>query len=209
MRLGLRSKKTIKTQIKDDELVRIRRLQIARGAAKLFVKKGYHRTSIRDISKATSLTIGNLYDYISKKEDILFLVFDVFHSTWTTALEEKGVFEIDDPMEQLRTAIRVLLELTNENRDMVLLMYTESKALPKNFLKIILERESKLVECFEKILRRGVEKGVIKVKDYFLLANIIVYLVSLEPLRGWNLRKHYEVEEIHKYIVECVTSLRY
>jgi hypothetical protein len=36
-----------------------------------YAPKGYAQTSIRDISKATGLTIGNLYDYITKKEDVL------------------------------------------------------------------------------------------------------------------------------------------
>jgi len=195
--------KSVETQIKNSELVRKKRLQIAIGASKLFTKKGYSQTSIRDISKATGLTIGNLYDYITRKEDVLYLVFDVFHSMWTSRLEE-GVFEIEDPVKQLNTAVQKMLELVNSHRDMVLLMYTETKLLPKEFIKMILEKESGLVECFEKILKKGVETGVFKVRDPFFLANIIVYLLSIEPLRGWNLRRRYKVEEINRHIIEFV-----
>jgi len=196
--------KVVGTQIKNSELVQKKRLQIAMGASKLFIKKGYSQTSIRDISKATGLTIGNLYDYITRKEDVLFLVFDVFHSIWTNRLEEEGVFEIEDPVKQLKTAVQKMLKLVNSYRDMVLLMYTETKLLPKEFIKIIMEKESGLVQCFEKILERGVEKGVFKIKHPFLIANIIVYLLSIEPLRGWNLRGRYKVEEINKHIIEFV-----
>jgi AcrR family transcriptional regulator len=196
--------KAVETQIKNSELVRKKRLQIAMGASKLFMKKGYSQTSIRDISKATGLTIGNLYDYIRRKEDVLYLVFDVFHSMWTDRLEEEGVFEIKDPVKQLKTAVQKMLELVTSHRDMILLMYTESKLLPKDFLRIILEKESGLVECFERILERGIEKGVFKVKHPFFIANIIVYLLSIEPLRGWNLRRHYNVEEINGHILEFV-----
>ena len=199
-------KKEVETQIKNSELVQKKRLQIAMGASKLFIKKGYFQTSIREITKATGLTIGNLYDYITKKEDILYLVFDVFHSIWVNRLEEEGIFEIEDPVKQLKTAIQKMVELVSEYRDMVLLMYTESKSLPKNFLKIILEKESGLVKCFEKILKRGVEKGVFKIKEPFLLANIVVYLLSIEALRGWNLKKLYKVEEINEYVIEFIIS---
>jgi hypothetical protein len=72
--------------------------------------------------------------------------------------------------------------------------------LPKYFLKIILEKESGLIDCFEKILKGGVEKGVFKIKDPFFIANVIVYLLSLWPLREWNLRKKYKFEEINKMI---------
>ena len=196
--------KAVETQIKNSELVRKKRLQIAIGASKLFVKKGYSQTSIRDISKATGLTIGNLYDYIARKEDVLYLVFDVFHSMWTNRLKEEGVFEIEDPVKQLNTAVQKMLELVSAYRDMILLMYTESKLLPKDFLRIILQKESGLVECFEKILKKGVETGVFKVRDPFFSANIIVYLLSIEPLRGWNLRRRYKVEEIDRHIIEFV-----
>lgn len=196
--------KAVETQIKNSELVRKKRLQIAIGASKLFTKKGYSQTSIRDISKATGLTIGNLYDYITRKEDVLYLVFDVFHSMWTNRLEEEGVFEIEDPVKQLNTAVQKMLELVSAYRDMILLMYTESKLLPKDFLRIILQKESGLVECFEKILKKGVETGVFKVRDPFFSANIIVYLLSIEPLRGWNLRRRYKVEEINRHMIEFV-----
>jgi len=196
--------KTVGTQIKDNELVRKKRLQIAVCASKLFIKKGYHKTSMREISKASGITIGNLYDYITKKEDVLYLVFDVFHSMWVNRLEEKGVFKIENPVEQLSTAIQKMLELVKEQKEMVLLMYTESKSLPKYFLRIILQKESGLIDCFEKILRSGVEKGVFKLKDPFLLANIIVYLLSIEPLRGWNLRKSRSSVEIDNFIKDYI-----
>jgi AcrR family transcriptional regulator len=66
--------------IKNADLVETRRLQIATGASKLFIKKGYFKTNMRDISKATGITIGSLYDYIKTKDEILCLVFDVFQS---------------------------------------------------------------------------------------------------------------------------------
>lgn len=196
----------VETQIKNSELVREKRLKIAKAASKLFIKKGYFNTTMREISRASGLTIGNLYDYITKKEDVLYLVFDVFHSIWVNKLEEEGVFEISDPIDQFNVAIHKMLELTNAYSDMILLMYTESKLLPKDFLKIILEKESRLVRCFEDILVRGVEKGVFKIKDPFFVANVIVYLLSFSPLRGWNLRNRYKAEEGNEKLIKLVKS---
>jgi AcrR family transcriptional regulator len=196
--------KTVQTQIKNSELVQEKRLRVAKAASKLFIKKGYFSTTMREISKASGLTIGNLYDYITKKEDVLYLVFDVFHSIWVNRLEEEGVFQIEDPVKQFKTAIQKMLELVNEQRDMVLLMYAESKSLPKDFLKIILQKESKLVECFENILKKGIKDGVFKIKEPFLLANVIVYLLSIEPLRGWNIKKRYGIEKINNFIKDYI-----
>jgi len=49
------------------------------GASKLFIKKGTPEHDEGDI-QGHRLTVGNLYDYIKTKEDVLCLVFDVFHS---------------------------------------------------------------------------------------------------------------------------------
>jgi TetR/AcrR family transcriptional regulator, cholesterol catabolism regulator len=197
-------KSNFATQIKNADLVQKRRLQIAEGAAKLFTKKGYFKTNMRDISKATGIPIGSLYDYITKKEDILFLVFDVFHSLCTRTVEESGVLGIEDPVEQLTCALEKMIQVGETHRDMVVLMYRESKALPRDFLKAILERDNGLVKYFENILQKGVAKGSFNVKDPFLTANIIVYLMALEPLRGWNLKGRYEVKEIHEYLTDFI-----
>jgi len=194
----------IETQIKSGELVRQKHLQIAAGATRLFIKKGYFKTSIREISKATGITIGNLYDYITRKEDILYLVFDVFHSAWIRRLEETGILKIEDPVEQLRMALQRMFETVHVYRDMVLLMYTEGKLLPKEFLRKILENESNLVKFFEEIITRGIEKGVFRVQDPFLLANVVVYLLSVEPLRGWNFRKDYTIEQINEFMMNFI-----
>ena len=199
-----RSNTEIETQIKDGDLVRMRHLQIATGATKLFIKKGYFQTTVREISRATGITIGNLYDYIAKKEDVLYLVFDVFHSMWVKSLEEGVASKSDDPVEQLKTSLRKMFELVEDHRDMVRLMYTETKLLPREFLTQILEKESGLVKYFERILENGIERGVFKIKDPFLMANIIVYLISIEPLRGWNLRKKYTVRQLSESVIEFI-----
>jgi hypothetical protein len=83
-------------------------------------------------------------------------------------------------------------------------MYAESKSLPKDFLKPTLAKESGLIEFFEGILRRGVRQKVIQFDGPFFMANVIVYLLSLVPLRGWNL-KQYSPGQITQYTLTIAT----
>lgn len=53
-----------------------RRQQILKAAADLFVEKGYHGTSIRDIAKFTSMLPGSLYYHFPSKEALLSAVFE-------------------------------------------------------------------------------------------------------------------------------------
>jgi AcrR family transcriptional regulator len=201
---------TVKARIKNPELVQKKHLLIAAKATKLFIKKGFSNTSMRDISTVTKIALGNLYSYIKKKEDILCLVFDLFHQSWAKDLEKNGVFEIDDPKEQIRMAIRAMLLSSRHCQDEIKLLYQESRFLPKKFLKIAMEKDGELILAFEKMLRRGAERGVFQVEDPFYTANMIVFQMSLHPLRGWNLKKRYDYEEVmaltENYILKAITS---
>jgi AcrR family transcriptional regulator len=47
---------------------------ILRSAAAIFAEKGYHQASIRDISRATGISLSGLYYYVRSKEEILFRI---------------------------------------------------------------------------------------------------------------------------------------
>jgi TetR/AcrR family transcriptional regulator, cholesterol catabolism regulator len=48
--------------------------QILKTSAKIFAEKGFHRTSIRDIARATKMSLAGLYYYFRTKEELLFLI---------------------------------------------------------------------------------------------------------------------------------------
>ena len=49
---------------------------ILRTAARIFAEKGYHSTSMRDISRATNTSLAGLYYYCKSKDELLFLIQD-------------------------------------------------------------------------------------------------------------------------------------
>lgn len=69
---------------------------------------------------------------------------------------------------------------------------------------------SEFILAFEKMIRRGVEQGIFHVEDPFFAANMIVFQMSLNPLRGWNLEKRYTYDEIvrltENYILRAVIN---
>jgi len=192
---------------KNRELFQKRQLQIVKKASKLFMKKGYAQTSMRDISKATGIDIGNLYYFIESKEEILFRVFEMLHRPEIEIFEKHEILSMDDPVEQLRTVIHDLLDRAYDYGDEILLLYRESKVLPKSLLKIILAREIQFIAQIEGILKKGLERKVFHFNDAAFTANMIAYELSLHPLRKWNL-KNYSKEEminlIQRHIMKAV-----
>ena len=172
------------------ETVNKRKAKIVKKATRLFIKKGYAQTTMRDISKATGINLGNLYNYISSKEDILCLSFETYHDPAMEWLQREGILDIEDPKEQLQKALHQLLIMIHDVTSDVLMMYRETRVLPPKFLKIVLKKEGDLVAFFEKIIARGVEKRVFHVRDPFFAANMLVFQLSLYPLRSWNLKRY-------------------
>lgn len=70
MRVKLEERE-IETNVKDDALVKQRREEIIQAASKIFIEKGYHLATIRDICKASGL-VPEPYIITLKKRKISF-----------------------------------------------------------------------------------------------------------------------------------------
>src|SRR6187399_3060713 len=55
-----------------EQLIAARRAQILDASVKVFAEKGFHRATIPDIAKEAKIAVGTIYNYFSKKEDLLF-----------------------------------------------------------------------------------------------------------------------------------------
>ena len=195
----MKGKKTTGTKIKraennsglaQQDSFNKKQLQIVKKASKLFIKKGYSQTTMRDISNATGINLGYLYNFINSKEDILCLAFDTYHGPAMDWFFKEGILAMEDPKEQLKVALRQMLESIHDVMNDVLMMYRETRVLPPKFLKIVLKKEGDLIEIFENIITRGKEKKIFNVRDPFFTANMLVFQLSLYPLRSWNLKRY-------------------
>ena len=77
---------------------------ILRTAARIFAEKGYHSTSMRDISRATEVSLAGLYYYCKSKEELLFLIQDNCFGRVLERLQER-LREATEPVEKLRLVI--------------------------------------------------------------------------------------------------------
>jgi len=77
---------------------------ILRNAARIFAEKNYHSTTMRDISRATSVSLAGLYHYCKSKEELLFLIQDNCFGRVLERLEER-LSEVDEPSSKLRIFI--------------------------------------------------------------------------------------------------------
>jgi len=193
----------IETNVKDDALVKQRREEIIRAASKIFTEKGYHLTTIRDICKVSGLGPGTLYNYIKKKEDILYLIYNELTMRLTQCLIETIQDNKKNPLEQLNEALAKTIEIIWKYQNLILLMYQETASLDRESMHNILKRESDYVALWEKILERGEKQGMI-VRRNRIDADIIGFLLAFIPLRRWNLRNKFREEEIKSGLIHFI-----
>ena len=196
-------KYSIRTYSKDDELVALRRAEIARSVARVFVKKGYDRTSVREIVDACGISTGTLYHYVGSKEDILYLVINHGVSRYTDFFKEIAA-DLDQmsPTEALICAIREFYKRLDGFQDFTVFIYQETKNLRSSARQSVLDAERRLVNVFERLLTRGCETGEFKINNVTIVAHDIVVVAEMWAVRRWFLRKCCTLEEYIGYHIE-------
>jgi AcrR family transcriptional regulator len=187
----------VKARVKDKELIDEKRKQIIEGAMKVFKKKGYHKATVREIAKEAKIGLGSIYDYVNSKDDILYLFFENYVTTFFEKVRSR-TFHIADPLLRLEVTFRAFVEAAMELEDQVMLSYTQARYVKKKYLKIILQKESEIVEHFRKILGELGEGPF----GSSLEANFLVFSGVFGVLRRWILKPTYGAKEIIEFLVQ-------
>ena len=201
--------KDIPTQVKDPDLVKRRRRRIADAAVQLFIEKGFHKTTTRQIARASGSSIGSLYEYFASKEDILYLVCESIH-----AEVARGVTEAMSGATAGRAAlagvIRQYFKVCHRMSDFILLIYQETRSLPTQWQKRVLENELQITGLFVEALARIATSGElpgIKEQSLEMAAHNIVVLGHMWTFRRWYLAHHYSLEDYINHQTEFILKM--
>lgn len=199
-------KHEVLTSVKDGNLIEKRRQQMIRAAVTLFKQKGFHRTTTREIAKEAGFSIGTLYEYIRTKEDVLYLVCDsIYHEVH----ERLSKFRPENgTIGDLRNAIHHYYGVIDDMSDEFVVMYQESKSLPKQALEYVLLKELEMVEIFHKIIVGCIQGGELKLtgEQAKLYAHTLVVQGQMWAFRRWALRKEFSIEQFTDLQVQLLLS---
>lgn len=191
----------IPTKIKNENLVQKRRQQIILAAIKLIEQKGFHKTTLRDLSQETKISLGNIYDYIGSKEDVLLLI-HMFMADLVDQELNKIMETIDDPVQKLIQMIGAEFNLQCQWAGAILTIYREAHRLKKNNLKKLFKREREHIEKYEVVIRDCIKKGVFREVNVRLVVNLIKFIVDAWILCQWDLKGYTDQSEMRKAIVD-------
>ncbi|OGP52068.1 MAG: hypothetical protein A2Y79_12245 [Deltaproteobacteria bacterium RBG_13_43_22] len=177
----------VQSNIKNKDLISKRRKQIIDAASRLFFEKGFDQTTMREISRASGLTMGSLYDYVRSKDDILVLVYKDVVERFRLSIggDEKETWEAnpEDLEARLRSSMRQMYKMSKA----VQLLYRESWSKRKDVHLQMREIDRTYVERLTQSLLKGQQKGRIQMKNPTATADLILLLTALPALREWSL----------------------
>ncbi|SHH58939.1 TetR/AcrR family transcriptional regulator [Virgibacillus chiguensis] len=183
---------SILSSIKDPSLIEKRRNQIIRSAISLFEKKGFHRTTTREIAKEAGFSIGTLYEYIRTKEDILFLVCDSIYLQVRERLEAQ-IDPDNSSLAHFINVIRSYFYLMDDMQEEVIIMYQEVKSLKKESKDYVLQKEKDMVSMLERVIAKCFPHSL-NSNERQLLANNIFIQGQMWGFRRWMLQKQFTLE---------------
>ena len=193
--------RVIKTATKNDELVRERRELLVQAAIQVFLEKGFHNATVRDIGRAASMTQGTIYNYVSSKDDILYMVCDRIVSEYQSQARH-AIVHSHGPVDRVRAAVRAVSEVMYRHRREIKLIYQDSHLLERRSLRVIQARVEEFIGMFEQLITDAARELKMTLPHPHFSANILTFLPVMIALRGWSLRKELTEEQVIDQITD-------
>lgn len=190
------------------EAVAVRNLaNIFNTTLRLSNEKGFQTMSLRDLSRASGLSMGALYSYFTSKEELLEMIQNQGHRLTRRVLSQhiEAVSKVD---QKLRIAIRAHLYLTEVMQPWFYFSFMETKNLDKAQQKKSIEGELATEQMFIDILTEGLEQSVFELDNPVLTATVIKAMLQDWYVKRWKYsRRRISVDEYADFVIFVIESI--
>jgi 1,4-dihydroxy-2-naphthoyl-CoA hydrolase len=186
------------------EVVDERWRQILEGASRVIAAKGFAKATIREIAAAAEMPVPTMYQYLERKEDILYNIYRFFMTDIVTALERWRSSEVP-PKERLAGAVRTMIDVFDKNHRFIKLMFQETRALTPEARRQVYDLDAQYIAILRELLAEAMRRGDLRIRNVELAANFVYFLCTIWPLRFWSIGKYGE-EAVTSEIVDFVLN---
>ena len=127
--------------------------KILEGATAVFCEKGYDGASMRDISRATGMSLAGMYHYFGSKERLLYLIQKDSFSTIITRLRER-IAATNDANKAVRMFILNHLEYFLQHQEAMKVLSHEDEALKGQYGEEIAQIKREYYRICRELLNR-------------------------------------------------------
>jgi len=130
-----------------------RRENLLAVAARVFAARGYDRTTMRDLSRASHMSLAGMYYYVRGKEDLLF---EIQRGCFERVREgaERALAEAAGPEERLQAFIRHHVQFFATHMDEMKVLSHEAESLTGAPLEEVRRQKRAYVDLCEALLER-------------------------------------------------------
>ncbi|MCB2190171.1 MAG: TetR/AcrR family transcriptional regulator [Deltaproteobacteria bacterium] len=174
---------------------------IFQATLKVSNQKGFQAMTMRDLSKASGLSIGALYDYFSGKEALLEMIQGAGRRI-TRRVMRQAVSGGDTPSEKLASVIRAHIYLSEAMQPWFFFSYMEARHLGKVEKQRAVEGELATERHIAEVIKQGKREGVFADVDHMLTASVIKGMLQDWYLkRGKYAKRRVSVERYAEFVV--------
>jgi AcrR family transcriptional regulator len=174
--------------------------RLLKQAAKLFMRYGYERTTMRNIANATGIKLGSIAYYFKSKEDILYATM----SAVIESGEERALATLktsDEVENKLRSLIEV--ELDSFLNDTGAIVIKEWRCLNKKRRNQLIQHQQVYEKIWSDVLTECHDRGIIRSKPE--IARRVLH-GAFAWSDSWNGREgNSSIEELAEEIMKLIT----
>ena len=150
-----------------------RRHEIFYKVVNVFVKKGFHETSMREIADTAGIGKSTLYDYFPTKDDILIFFFENQIRELTEAAQKIALQNLPAD-ERLRQVMKVHLEFLQANKSLFMKLSLEAQRLKLESQKQIQQGRHAYQDLIRGLIEEGAREGAFRKVDPLLTARMLI-----------------------------------
>lgn len=173
--------------------------RIIQTAIELFVRKGYHGTSINDITSKVGLSKGALYGHFSGKGELLLRIIQEFKANFIDELIRNTNEHGGNALEKLHHIISFNARFAFEHQDLCVFLTFLTTELNADVdfeppLKNLYREYQKFIS---QLIRQGIKQGILKKEVDPDLAALTFMALHDGVLHQWVLNRSYTDAELY------------
>jgi len=156
-----------------EEEIAKRRHEIFHHVVNVFVKKGFHETSMREIAEAAGLGKSTLYDYFKTKDEILVYFFEDQLNDLTNEAQKVALQNLSAD-KRLHQIMEIYIESLQANKNLFLKLTQESQRLRPQSQKQVQEKRYAYQDLVRALIDEGIREGIFRKVNSLLAARLLI-----------------------------------
>ena len=189
--------------VRKDHVAAANLTRIIEATLKLSNQRGFHSTTMRDLARASGLSMGGLYSYVASKAALVSMIIGEVVATVNEVLAAPPEAMLADPRAHLRWIIEAHVRLSEGMQPWFVFCFMEAKAFGPSERRLALDAEAMTERLIGEVIERGIAAGAFTISENELSAALIKPLLQDWYVKRAKYRKRGTSLETY---IEAVTS---